>query len=154
MILVKDGLEYDNIDISFVEEIVGIKIRTNRNMYINVFAYYKAPKRKLNTELLKWIDTNFKNYIIMGDLNAHLINYGAEECNECGNALNEVLLETNAIIMNKPNEKTYYKLLSIEGSDELRLYEQTLDYVLCSPSIANKMIKCQINEIIDWIKII
>ncbi len=146
-ILIKDGIEYEmvNLDNNRNDEIIGVKIRADNKMFVHVFAYYKAPKDKMNKSLFSEIDNKFKNYLIAGDLNAHLTNYGADKCNEEGNLLNEILLETNAIIINNPNEKTYYKLREIEGKDELERYEQTLDYILCSPSIANKVTKCGIN---------
>jgi exonuclease III len=150
-ILVKDGIEYEELKLENFEEeeVICIKIRIDNKMSLHIISYYKAPDDKINESLFKYVDKNFKNYIIAGDLNAHLTNYGAEKNNETGDILNNILFETNSIIVNNPHEKTYHKMREVAGQDELELYEQTLDYVLCSPSIANKLQKCQINKLCD-----
>ena len=69
-ILIKDKYEFDEITMElFNEEIIGITSKFN-NKTIGFFSHYNPPNRELNIELFEYIQNNFENYFIMGDLNA------------------------------------------------------------------------------------
>ena len=69
-ILIKDKYEFDEKTMElFNEEIIGITSKFN-NKTIGFFSHYNPPNRELNIELFEYIQNNFENYFIMGDLNA------------------------------------------------------------------------------------
>ena len=77
-LLVKDTIESEEIKLPF-ENVIGVKIRL-KNKVIAIFSYYNPPstssnKRNrvtsnLNENIFNFIQNNFSEYIIMGDLNA------------------------------------------------------------------------------------
>jgi hypothetical protein len=134
LIFIKHSLIYSKIQINTTSEVIGIEIKMNLNSNFYLIAYYNPPNSKkypmkLNDYLINELYNKYKNLMIIGDINAHLTQYGAEKNNKNGNILNKLLDETNLILIND-NQKTYHDINT--G------YEQVLDYVITSPNIANK----------------
>jgi hypothetical protein len=145
LIFIKDGIQFEEIKITSNEEIIGIKLNLNNNMKIHIFSYYNAPHKKIDENLITNIYKNYKNTLILGDLNAHLTTFGAHKNNINGNILESILDKTNLVIINN-NKKTYCKLYKSRRNNIIYKYEQTLDYILATPDIANKLIDFNISE--------
>ena len=69
-LLINKKLKYEELDLDETQEIVGIKLKTNKNKNdINIFSYYNAPDIILNKDLFDNIEKNYDNYLECGDLN-------------------------------------------------------------------------------------
>ena len=89
-VLIKDNYEITEIILdSFNEEITGIK-STIENKTIGFFSYYNPPNKELNIELFEYIQNNFENYLIMGDLNAKNEIFNSKNTNRNGELLNQI----------------------------------------------------------------
>ena len=72
----------------------------NREIYI--ITYYNPPNRKeIEKNLFEYIENNYKNYIICGDLNAKHIDFGCKINNKNGIISNEFINSFKAIILMK-----------------------------------------------------
>lgn len=124
--LIKDTLVYNELILptEFEDEIIGITLRI-ANRPIAIFNYYNPPDQDLNKELLNHIDTKFKEYLIMGDLNAKLKAYNYNN-NKNGRILENSLLDIRAQVLNtnKKNEPTSYRTTNEKTS------HSTLDYMI------------------------
>ena len=74
----------------FDTETVCIKIKFEKDD-LHLINYYIPPDVEPNVEMLKCIDTNFKKYIICGDLNSKHETFGAQTSNANGEKLNEFI---------------------------------------------------------------
>jgi exonuclease III len=80
----------------FKVEQVSIKIKTN-NSDLYIISYYNPPNESVNSEMLKFIDDNFKNYVICGDLNSRSKSFGCFGNNNNGEKLSLFLENSSAI---------------------------------------------------------
>lgn len=80
-IIYKESLIVEEISLPIKDlEIIGLSIKCN-NQKCFIFSIYNPPQSNLNIELFKYIDSTYKNYLIIGDLNAkigHLGNFGRD----------------------------------------------------------------------------
>ena len=94
-----------NLD-RFAEEVVGISLKLD-NYTIGFFSYYNPLNKELNTNLFDYIQTNFENHLIIGDLNAKNEIFNSKITNKNGN---QILVNTNSQIMNETFEPTFHIL--------------------------------------------
>ena len=95
---------WTKLKIDLDDEIVGIQLKCN-STNIQIFNWYNPPnQRELNTNLLSWIASRYKNYLLMGDLNIH-----TNLCKK-NDSLVEALIEfihaNEAVILNEPGQPT------------------------------------------------
>ena len=88
--------------------------------------YYNSPSGVLCYELLEFININFKNFIICGDLNSKSIDFGCKESNNNGKILTDFLLNSRAIVLNN-HEPTFFR--------DYTNYTEILDLFICSNSL-------------------
>ena len=89
------------------EEICGKLIKLN-GQPVPVITWYNPPKKMLNRELLKAITSKYKNYLIMGDLNAHFQPFSKNQ-NPNGEIFADFIENTtSAHILNNSNDYTSY----------------------------------------------
>ncbi|RMZ93677.1 AP-like endonuclease reverse transcriptase [Brachionus plicatilis] len=54
----------------FAKDAVGLEITVGQNKQISVFSIYSSQSTKLNDKLLDHISSKYKDFVIIGDLNA------------------------------------------------------------------------------------
>jgi exonuclease III len=74
---------------------------------IVVVNYYNSPSCVLCHEMLDYINNNYKNYIICGDLNSKSVDIGCKETNNNGKILLDFLVNSRAIVLNN-SEPTFF----------------------------------------------
>ena len=82
---------FDELDL----EVVAIKLSVERN-YIFVISYYNPGK--LETKLFRILDEKCKNYILLGDLNAHAEILGSSSLNQSGKILDDIILNGQHVL--------------------------------------------------------
>jgi exonuclease III len=104
------------------------------NFTFTVISYYNPPDILINNDFLNWIDNNFNNFVLFGDLNAKSPNLNCltKNTNSNGRALNEFLCESASVLLNTEKEATH-RSNSYFSNDKL-------DYCLASPSLTSKLI--------------
>jgi len=136
-LLIRNDLDYSVNDLKFSQlEIICIKVKVG-NLFINVVTYYNS--QKLNIELFKYLDKLEIDYILIGDLNARSKQFGCVGMNENGKILEDILVECNSVMLYN-NKPTYFKIKLGE------IYEEILDYCLCSPFLAAKVAQIDVVE--------
>ena len=133
MLRIRDEIQFEEITTNSI--LIKIKIKLNHEFHLS--AYYNAPHKKINETLITNMINKYKNLIIIGDLNAHLTMFGANKNNCNGNILENILEKTNAILIND-NNKTYHQVYTSKKKNCTYLYDQTLDYAIATPNMANK----------------
>ncbi len=88
----------------------------------------------VNNEFLNWIDNNFNNFVLFGNLNPKSpnLNCMTNNTNINGRALNNFLCESASMLLNTDKEPTY-RSNSCLSTDKL-------DYYIASPSLASKLL--------------
>ena len=94
------------------ENAVGIEIPVCQNDKISIFSIYSSPSTKLNESLLEHITSNYKNYIIIGDLNCKNKIWHCKDDNANGLSLENFLSKSNSHILNCP-KPTYLRGKSV-----------------------------------------
>ena len=127
-LLVHNSISYKIIDeLDHLNlELLAIEITINNESLI-VITYYNPPTVALSRSLFTVLDSNtkFKKFILMGDLNAKIKCFH-EISNQNGDLLDEILSETNFLILN--NSSITHR--SFNG-----LSESILDFIICSNTI-------------------
>jgi hypothetical protein len=97
--LIRKEINYTLInDLSiFEKECLCLKINLNGKEII-IVNYYNSPSNILCLEMLEFIKSNYKNYILCGDLNSKNIEFGCKESNKNGEILYDFLVHSRAII--------------------------------------------------------
>jgi hypothetical protein len=88
-------------------EIVETKFRI-KNKKIAVFSYYNAPNKKLELEFFKYVKNKFKNFLILGDLNAKSRRFNTKT-NRNGQLLDRITDELNLSILNDKWDSTNFR---------------------------------------------
>jgi len=91
-------------------EFVGTRISLG-NKDFNFFAYYNPPWRKPDRRLLKYIDENFDNYLVLGDFNCKLRPWDTD-VNPNGTELASILSSTRGQILNEINMPTFFRTVN------------------------------------------
>lgn len=140
LLLIRSSLAYreiKNIDVpDKAFEICGIKIN-NVNPAVSLIACYRAPGIVFSLEQWAKVFNNFKkenNCIIVGDFNAHHIDWNCKKTDTNGENLLECIEKNNLFIH---NSDTYSHIDSTSKSN--------IDLILSSKNIANK-IDVQVND--------
>jgi len=103
-ILIRNDLVWSEVKIAVNLEAVGVQIRCD-NMYIQIFNWYYPPSQnEIDTSLLSWISSKYKNYLIIGDLNAHTSL--CKKTNKAGESLINFIHAHDAVILNEPGQPT------------------------------------------------
>jgi hypothetical protein len=111
-LLINKNLKYEPIEIQKIEtcEILGVQLNIKKEK-IALFACYNPPESKKNKELskdmLNFIHKKHEKYFIIGDLNSKHVQFGCKENNKNGNILKAFINDTEAVIINDPNQYTY-----------------------------------------------
>ena len=116
------------------EEIVGFKTSINKINH-TFFSYYNAPNVKINIELFEHIQKNFKNYLIMGDLNAKTQLLDCHKTNKNGEILESILFNNNCQILNINKKPTFHIYKKNNKPD----YHTLIDLYIGSPIYANML---------------
>ena len=88
---------YDN------HEIIGIQI--NSEEPFQLFSFYNPPCCKLSNDLFNYLNLNYKNFLLIGDLNASHQSWHCKNNNNIGNELANII-NTNDLFVNN-NRSTY-----------------------------------------------
>ena len=125
--LIKKEIEFVLInDLNkFEKECLCLKLKVN-GIDVMLINYYNSPSGVLCYELLEFININFKNFIICGDLNSKSIDFGCKESNNNGKILTDFLLNSRAIVLNN-HEPTFFR--------DYTNYTEILDLFICSNSL-------------------
>ena len=91
---------------------------------------YNSPSSTLCIKMLDFVNSNFKNYILCGDLNSKNIVFGCKETNKNGEILYDFLVNSRAIVLNN-KEPTFFR--------DYVNYTEILDLFICSNSLFNSI---------------
>ena len=111
-ILIKSNIKFeviDNLD-KFNKEIIGIKIELINKKKHCLFSYYNSPDIVLDKEIFENIEEQFENYLICGDFNARSVVLGGIGDNSNGAILEQIVINSNGLILNEGNEPTFHIL--------------------------------------------
>ena len=144
--LIKHNLVFNEIDIEFNEEIIGFTTTIN-SINHSFFTYYNPPSNKLSSDIFEFIEKNFQNYLLMGDLNAKSSRFGCVKNSSNGNILENILLSTRGSVLNSNHQPTFHRF----GTDEKPDYHSMLDLFIGSPLYASKLVKYRVmkSKILD-----
>jgi ribonuclease HI/exonuclease III len=135
-IIIADNLQYEPVNLinypGGLMETMAIKINVHGSTdWLWILNIYNPGKNIRKQEIKHYIQQLGRRYILMGDLNAHtpiLDNKYQNYSNITGQSLDDVLLETNATLINPLNFVTYVDYRTGRPS--------CLDICLTSPDIA------------------
>lgn len=128
LILIKDGISYQEIQGSEKIECQIIQISTNKKgRTVQLVNIYNPPKNEMNLEEYNKI-FKLKNAIIMGDFNAKSRSWGNDKENKEGLVLEKLIDEHDFVVINN-GEPTYQRN---EGGTSI------LDLTIVSNNLANK----------------
>ena len=108
-LLSKKGLEKIDLKLeNFNEEVSGKIIKLNGNPCA-IFAWYNPPSKELSDDFLKYIDSKYKNYLILGDLNAHLEPFSRRDSvDRSGKILAKFIESSRCSILNNSEDITSF----------------------------------------------
>ena len=134
-LLVKKGIDKIDIDLSQFEgeEICGkiIKIKGNPTA---IFSWYNPPGKQLSGALLRYIESKYQNFLILGDLNAHFEPYSERvSLNTSGEILADFIESSNASIINDSHSITSYWTSDTKSSHSI------IDFIIGSNSFLQKL---------------
>jgi hypothetical protein len=137
--IIKKNIKYEVIEDlnKFEVEAICVKLII-KNKEVYVITYYNPPNGKdIDKTVFEFIEKNYKNYIICGDFNSKHVDFGCKVTNKNGSILNEIINSSNAVILNKKDEFTYYR--------ERSGYKEILDLVICSSSLYSCINGCYVD---------
>ena len=130
-LLVKSVHNPTPINIPFDIEAVGAELTVD-NRKCAIFSYYNAPNLLLSREFFDYINKNFQNYLLLGDLNAKTLDLS--RCtNRNGNALNDIMGSIRGEILNNKMDPTHY--WDLNG----KIICSVLDYAIGSELFSDKL---------------
>lgn len=141
-IIIKNNIDAEEISIPVNCEIAGIQIVIN-NQKTAIFSLYNPPTETLKVDLFRFIENKYKNYLIVGDLNAKLGLLG-NNSNINGKILDEILLDINGCILNNLDEATHVRISHVQ--DKFEVSADILDYMIGSPVFASTLKYCTTNS--------
>ncbi|RNA11678.1 AP-like endonuclease reverse transcriptase [Brachionus plicatilis] len=101
-LLIKKTIPFEEISLdNFNTESIGIRI-TNGSTNMVIVSYYKQPQSEMNIDLIKSLERNFDNLIILGDLNLHHPRLHSSRMNQAGSDFFDYLdsEDSNLLITN------------------------------------------------------
>ncbi len=105
-------------------EIIGVKIEAG-NFSFNLVTYYEPKGDSLSAEAIESYMRLGPNLILVGDLNSKALSVGCRVVNRNGILLEEILSNTDLIVINDKFSPTYF---SYGGKN----YSEILDLILCT----------------------
>ena len=134
-ILIKDTIKFEVVKEfdKFNLEMVALQVFDGRKKIL--IASYYNPK-KLNCYFFKLVKEKFKDFIILGDINAHSTLLGDSVSNTNGKILENILMDGCFIIANDVSQPTYIGFNQDKKS--------VLDVCICSPFLWNKITEFKI----------
>ena len=100
----------------------GFLMEASESGQIAVFSIYNPPNELINLDLWNFIIKNYKNFIIMGDLNAKSNLWHNKSENKNGKDLEQLILQNNLFVLNCP-------------SPTFKRGNSTIDLTICSNSL-------------------
>jgi len=126
-------LSYSQVnEFNSFDEFLTIKTKIKNNVLL-ISTLYKPPSSSLPKELFEKISVKFKYFIIGGDLNSKLIEFGNRENNADGQVLNQILESHDCSIVNEPLA-TYF-----EPRPNQEMYSEILDLFICSNNLVSNV---------------
>lgn len=110
------------------------KSTLKNNEKLNIFSFYFSPTTRINPDVFEFINNNFKNNVLLGDVNAKNTMWHCPKNDPKGEILENLLNEHNLHILNSDGV-TYERGKSV------------LDLSICSNSVRNKFVSHQILDI-------
>jgi len=95
-------------------ELLAIAIKYHQRELI-VLTYYNPPDAKLCFEVFRRLSARYKYFLVLGDLNAKSKFLNSQVTNNNGDALDEIILQTNSIILNN-KDYTHFSFSGISES--------------------------------------
>ncbi len=120
--------EFDHTNAEFLA--IKTKIQNHETL---ICTLYKPPNVDLNKNLFEEISRKYAYFIIGGDLNSKLIEFGNKVDNNDGHTLNQILETCNCSIINDKSP-TYFEP-RVETDD----YSEILDLFICSNNLISKV---------------
>ena len=110
-ILIHEDIESEEIKMPewCSAEIIGTKLKLKGRSLV-IFSYYNPPNVILNKKIFEFVQENFTDYIIAGDLNAKISSLN-ENGNANGRALEQIIMDYNFIVLNNKKDPTSYRYL-------------------------------------------
>jgi len=126
-------LSYSQVnEFNSFDEFLAIKTKIKNNVLL-ISTLYKPPSSSLPKELFEKISVKFKYFIIGGDLNSKLIEFGNRENNADGQVLNQILESHDCSIVNDKSA-TYF-----EPRHNQEMYSEILDLFICSNNLVSNV---------------
>ena len=136
-IIIKSNIPHAQIQINDENlELLGINIDIGKFNF-DFFSLYSPPSQIVPYEFFVNYSRSKKKFILVGDLNSKTPCIGCKTQDRSGKKLEEILIDSDLIIFNN-NMPTYNKFNSN--------YEEILDLVIGSSSIANKITDFRVLE--------
>lgn len=136
-ILIRKNIEYSEMDYGLSpqqlngNEYVAIRMKNHLHHLMTIISIYCPPGIRPSAELFQAITTS-DHTLIMGDFNAKHTDFYCNITNTNGNALKQILNNTNLLVINT-NEPTY--ISPATGNSDI------LDLILCTPDLASKLLQ-------------
>ena len=114
-ILVNEDLQHNLISLpdTFDHlEIIGTTIHL-KNRKVSFFSYYNPPSMSISKDLFQFIEDNYRDHLICGDLNARTSLMGNGK-NANGRLLEEMIIDSGDQILNVEDKPTSYRLTHIQ----------------------------------------
>ena len=98
---VKNVFEIQNCKMKFIEELIGIEIKSNRTRpAFQIYTYYNPPSTQINQKIIELISQQVEPCVLVGDLNCKHVNIGSSKTDSFGKVLMESLDVNNLIVLN------------------------------------------------------
>jgi hypothetical protein len=94
---------------------------------MNIFSLYVPPKKHISVLLIKDLEKKYENFILMGDLNAKIVDFGSIKTNYNGEILNE-LFETTPLMIINNKVHTHVNFVNEESNIWIILNSKLIDY--------------------------
>jgi len=130
---INNKLSYNQVnEFNSFDEFLAIKTKT-KNVDLLISTLYKPPNSPLQKELFEKITEKFKYFIVGGDLNSKLTEFGNREDNADGQILNQILESHECSIVNDKSA-TYF-----EPRSNQEMYNEILDLFICSNNLVSNI---------------
>ena len=110
-----------------------------KNVELLCLSYYNPPQCQLNVQKLTEIQKNYKNIIICGDLNAKNVNLGCKNNNSNGTLLEDLLLNTNLLVVNNADHTLLQKISDLDVFFKL-LFLSRNSYHICKALLGKRVL--------------
>ncbi|CAF0704716.1 unnamed protein product [Brachionus calyciflorus] len=116
---IKKSIKGEKIILNEFKEAAGFLTTLKNEEPLAIFSIYVSPKDRLDENLFDFIQKNYKNFLILGDLNSKSRSWYCKQSNENGKKLENIIDKYNFIVLN--NQTPTY-----------RRSQNVLDLSICS----------------------